>query len=197
MGIGSLLGAVLMLPYARAKASPNALTILAGVILVAVLVLMTIVPNLWMFLPVTALAGVSWTVSASELWIAGQRAMPYWARGRMNAVHRMTSQGGMAVWSHLGRGSEVFGPRSDAGGRRFSFDGQSCVSYPAFDTPPALQSISGIHFAHGLNLDPSPLKTAHEFPLAPRAEDGRYGHMGDDHSSGRPGKVLALTKEVR
>jgi hypothetical protein len=55
------------------------------------------VPNLWMFLPVTALAGISWTVSASELWIAGQRAMPDWARGRMNAVHLMASQGGVAV----------------------------------------------------------------------------------------------------
>ena len=32
MGIGSLLGATLILPYARAKASPNTLTILAGVI---------------------------------------------------------------------------------------------------------------------------------------------------------------------
>ena len=94
MGIGSLLGATVMLPYARAKASPNALTILAGAILVAVVVLMAIVPDVWMFLPVTALAGISWTVSASELWIAGQRAMPDWARGRMNAVHMMASQGG-------------------------------------------------------------------------------------------------------
>src|SRR5260370_22377173 len=97
MGIGSLLGATLMLPYARAKASPNALTILAGVILVAVLVLMAIVPNLWMFLPVTALAGISWTVSASELWIAGQRAMPVWARWRKNEVHMMTWPGGEAL----------------------------------------------------------------------------------------------------
>jgi predicted MFS family arabinose efflux permease len=62
MGIGSLLGATLILPYARAKASPNTLTILAGVMLVVVLVLMSIAPNLWMLLPVTALAGISWTV---------------------------------------------------------------------------------------------------------------------------------------
>src|SRR4029077_17082939 len=74
MGIGSLLGATLMLPYARAKVSPNALTVLAGLIQVAVLLLMVIVPNLWMLLPVTALAGISWTMSASELWIAAQRA---------------------------------------------------------------------------------------------------------------------------
>jgi hypothetical protein len=97
MGIGSLLGGTLILPYARAKASPNTVTILAGVPLVIVLVLMSIVPNLWMFLPVTALAGISWTVKASELWIAGQRAMPDWARGRMNAVNLMASQGGVAL----------------------------------------------------------------------------------------------------
>jgi MFS family permease len=105
MGIGSLLGAALMLPYARAKASPNALTIFAGAILVAVILLIAIVPNLWMFLPITALAGISWTVSASELWIAGQRAMPDWARGRMNAVHMMASQGGVAVGGVLWGGA--------------------------------------------------------------------------------------------
>jgi hypothetical protein len=94
MGIGSLLGANLLLPYARAKVTPNLLTILAGVLLVAVLVLIAIVQNLSMLLPVAGLAGVSWTVSASELWIAGQRATPDWARGRMNAV-LMSSQGGI------------------------------------------------------------------------------------------------------
>jgi Transmembrane secretion effector len=62
-----------------------------------VLVLMSIVPNLWIFLPVTALAGISWTVKASELWIAGQQAMPDWARGRMKAVNLMASQGGVAL----------------------------------------------------------------------------------------------------
>ena len=108
MGIGSLLGATLILPYARAKASPNTLTILAGVMLVVVLVLMSIVPNLWMFLPVTALAGISWTVKASELWIAGQRAMPDWARGRMNAVNLMASQGGVALGGVLWGGAATY-----------------------------------------------------------------------------------------
>jgi hypothetical protein len=66
-GIGSLLGATVLLPYARAKATSNLLTILAGALLVAVLGLMAIVQNLAMLLPAAALAGVSWTVSASEL----------------------------------------------------------------------------------------------------------------------------------
>jgi hypothetical protein len=134
MGIGSLLGAALMLPYARAKASPNTLTILAGVMLVVVLVLMSIVPNLWMFLPVTALAGISWTVKASELWIAGQRAMPDWARGRMNAVNLMASQGAVALGGRpLGWGRDVRGPRSNAGGGRPPPDGQSDLGHPALN----------------------------------------------------------------
>ncbi len=51
LGIGSLLGATLVLPYARAKATPNTLTILASVILVSVFVLMAVVQNLWYLSP--------------------------------------------------------------------------------------------------------------------------------------------------
>jgi hypothetical protein len=32
------------------------------------------------FFVVAALAGVGWTTSASELWVAAQRAIPGWAR---------------------------------------------------------------------------------------------------------------------
>src|SRR5215468_7496309 len=56
MGIGSLLGATLILPYARAKVTPNTLTILASAILVAVFALMAFVSDLWLFFPVAALA---------------------------------------------------------------------------------------------------------------------------------------------
>jgi hypothetical protein len=44
-----------------------------------------------------ALAGVGWTLSASELWVAAQRVIPSWARGRMNATVIMLSQGAMAL----------------------------------------------------------------------------------------------------
>ncbi|MBV9298782.1 MAG: MFS transporter [Verrucomicrobia bacterium] len=162
MGIGSLLGATLMLPYARAKASPNALTILAGVILVGVLVLMAIVPNLWMFLPVTALAGISWTVSASELWIAGQRTMPDWARGRMNAVHMMASQAGVAL------GGILWGGAATSVGLGPTLVGGALLLTASL----ALAIPLSINFANSLNLDPAPLEAAHEFSLTPRPEDG-------------------------
>ena len=36
-------------------------------------------------------------MAAAELWVAGQRAMPSWARGRMNATVIMVSQGAVAL----------------------------------------------------------------------------------------------------
>jgi MFS family permease len=169
MGIGSLLGATLILPYARAKASPNTLTILAGVMLVVVLVLMSIVPNLWMFLPVTALAGISWTVKASELWIAGQRAMPDWARGRMNAVNLMASQGAVALGGVLWGGAATYvglGPTLVGGALLLT--ASLTLAIPL-----------SINFASSLNLDPAPLKTTslmigstHEFSFTPEPDDG-------------------------
>jgi MFS family permease len=162
MAFGSLVGATLVLPYARAKASPNALTILAGVILVVVYVLMSDVLNLWMFLPVTALAGVSWTVSASELWIAGQRAMPDWARGRMNAVHIMASQGGVAL------GGVFWGGAATSLGLGLTLMGGALLLAASLMLAVPLS----INFAHSLNLDPAPLKGIHEFSLTPKPEDG-------------------------
>src|SRR5271165_6693859 len=40
---------------------------------------------------------MGWTLSASELWVASQRAMPEWARGRMNATMVMVSQAATAL----------------------------------------------------------------------------------------------------
>jgi MFS family permease len=162
MGIGSFLGATVLLPYARAKATPNMLTILASVILVTVFVFMVLVPNLWMFLPVAALAGISWTVSASELWVAGQRAMPDWARGRMNAVHMMASQGGVAL------GGVLWGWSATSLGL-----GRTLVGGAILLTASLVLVIPlSINFAQSLDLDAVPLEAAHDFPFAPKPDDG-------------------------
>jgi hypothetical protein len=50
-----------------------------------------------LFLVVGGLAGAAWTVSASELWVADQRFIPDWIRGRLNATHMMVSQGGISL----------------------------------------------------------------------------------------------------
>ena len=97
MGVGSVLAAVVILPLARAHFSPNTLTRLAALLGSIVSVLMALIRQPPAFLLVAALAGIGWTVSAAELWVAAQRAMPGWARGRMNATVIMASQGAMAL----------------------------------------------------------------------------------------------------
>jgi MFS family permease len=97
MGIGSVIAATIILPWARARFSPNTLTRLAALLGSAVSFLMAFIREEPLFLVVAALAGIGWTVSAAELWVAAQRAMPGWARGRMNATVIMVSQGAMAL----------------------------------------------------------------------------------------------------
>src|ERR1700674_3483658 len=106
MGAGSVVGAVFIIPWLRARFSPDSVTLSANLLLVSVYVLMALVRQTEVFFVVAALAGVGWTMSASELWVAAQRAMPSWARGRMNATVIMISQGAMAlggvIWGSAG-----------------------------------------------------------------------------------------------
>jgi len=97
MGIGSVIAATIIQPWARARFSPNTLTRWAALLGSVVSFLMAFVREEPLFLLVAALAGIGWTVSAAELWVAAQRAMPGWARGRMNATVIMVSQGAMAL----------------------------------------------------------------------------------------------------
>jgi hypothetical protein len=97
MGVGSVVGAVFVIPWLRARLSSDQLAFLAGLLLVLVYLFMVFVRQAEVFFVVAALAGVGWTLSASELWVAAQREMPGWARGRMSAMVIMISQGAMAV----------------------------------------------------------------------------------------------------
>jgi len=76
MGLGSLAGALFILEPARKKLTPNQMTLLSSIVLAASYFLMAIARNPQVFFIVAALAGVAWTVSASELWVAGQRVIP-------------------------------------------------------------------------------------------------------------------------
>jgi Na+/melibiose symporter-like transporter len=95
LGLGSLAGAILILQPARKRLRPNQMTLLGGVALAVVYALMAFVRHPQAFFAVAALAGAAWTISASELWVAGQRVIPDWIRGRMNATHMMSRK---AAW---------------------------------------------------------------------------------------------------
>jgi predicted MFS family arabinose efflux permease len=110
MGAGSVFGAVFVLPRAREMFSSNASTILANLLVAVVYLLMAFVRQPSIFMIVAALAGTGWTLGAAELWVASQRAIPGWARGRMSATVIMVSQGAIAL------GGVVWGFSSQAAG---------------------------------------------------------------------------------
>jgi len=95
--VGSVISSAFIIPWARARYSPQHITTLADLVLLLSCCLMVLVHRPGVFLVVAALAGMGWTLSASELWVASQRAMPAWARGRMNATMVMVSQGATAL----------------------------------------------------------------------------------------------------
>jgi MFS family permease len=97
MAVGSVLSGAFIIPWARARYSPQRITTFADLVLVLDCCLMVLVHQPYMFLVVAALGGMGWTLSASELWVACQRAMPDWARGRMNATMVMVAQAATAL----------------------------------------------------------------------------------------------------
>ena len=121
MGAGSVVGAVFVIPWLRARFSSDRLAFLASLLLVLVYLFMAFVRQVEVFFLVAALAGVGWTLSASELWVAAQRAIPGWARGRMNAMVIMISQGAMAV------GGVIWGSAASIAGANYTLLGAAVL----------------------------------------------------------------------
>jgi MFS family permease len=111
MAAGSVLSGAFAIPWARARYSPEQITTRANLLLLLDFILMVLVHQPYVFLGVAALGGAGWTASASELWVASQRAMPDWARGRMSATMTMVAQGatalGGAIWGLAAHGFGV------------------------------------------------------------------------------------------
>jgi hypothetical protein len=163
MGIGSVVGAVLVIPQARARLSANTLTIVANLLVSCVFVLMALVSDIRFFWVIAGLAGLGWTLTAAELWVAGQRAMPNWARGRMNATHMMVSQGGIAL------GGLIWGGLAATAGVQFALLAAALLLL--FSLPLAFPL--SIDFTRRLDLEPAPLTTHyHRMFRAPEPSEG-------------------------
>jgi MFS family permease len=103
MGIGSVAAAVFVLPWMRARFHSNIITVLANALVAFVFFLMAFSDVEWLFLIAACLAGAAWTMAASELWVAGQRAMPVWARGTDECdCHHDCTRGDSAWRNRLG-----------------------------------------------------------------------------------------------
>ena len=189
MGAGSVFSAVFVLPRARKRLSSNTLIVLGNLLVVLVYVLMAFVRQRELFLAVAALAGAGWTLSASELWVAAQRAMPSWARGRMNATVIMVSQGAIAL------GGIVWGFSSQAAGVNVTL----VVAAVAMALSLLLANPLSINFTTSLSFDPPPISCV-MMPLVnnPQPRDGPVAitfEIEVDRLRGR--EFLRLMREVR
>ena len=102
VGVGSLAGAVFALPYLRQRISRecNHFDLYGDNGRRAA--------RRWLscakcpaLMACATFAGVAWALAGSEIWVAGQRVMPGWVRGRMNSFLIMLGQGSMAVGAIL------------------------------------------------------------------------------------------------
>ncbi|MBV8174687.1 MAG: MFS transporter [Verrucomicrobia bacterium] len=163
MGAGSVFGAIFVVPWVRAHLSSNMVIVVANLVIAAVYLLMAFVRDQTIFMIVAAAAGIGWTMSASELWVAAQRAMPSWSRGRMNATIIMVSQGAMAL------GGVVWGTAAATLG-----------VYPTLIGGAVLLPISlilaiplSINFTGDLEFDPASVTSfSHKLIQLPQPQDG-------------------------
>jgi len=162
MGIGSLAGAVFILERARERLKPNQMTVLAGLVLAVSYASMAFIRQPQIFLLVAAAAGAAWTISASELWVARQRVIPDWIRGRVNATHMMVSQGGMSAAGLL------WGTMATVLNMKWALLSASSLGIVSI----FLVRRWSIDFSGGLNQDPHPLPQISNVPCLPEANDG-------------------------
>jgi MFS family permease len=177
MAVGSVISGAFIIPWARARFSPQRITTFANLVLVLDCCLMVLERRPYVFLVVAALGGMGWTLSASELWVASQRAMPDWARGRMNATIVMVAQAATAlggiIWGLAARNAGVVPTFLGAAGfalllmiivrvvpgLQISIDFTKGLS---FESAPAL--------IFSQNLDPSRLPAPKDGPVSITAE---------------------------
>ena len=162
VGAGSLGGAVFVLPYLRRRVSPNAITSMSMAIMVATLLSMAFIRQVPALMVSTIFAGVAWALAGSELWVAGQRVMPGWVRGRMNAFLIMLGQGSMAL------GALLWATGVANIGLTLTFAVAAVVALVVL----ALGHRFSINFATEAEVEEASLAHGHDLPVVPDENEG-------------------------
>jgi MFS family permease len=162
VGAGSLGGAVFVLPYLRRRVSPNAITSMSMAIMVATLLSMAFIRQVPALMVSTIFAGVAWALAGSELWVAGQRVMPGWVRGRMNAFLIMLGQGSMAL------GALLWATGVANIGLTLTFAVAAGVALVVL----ALGHRFSINFATEAEVEEASLAHGHDLPVVPDENEG-------------------------
>src|SRR6516225_10453113 len=188
-GIGSVAGAALIIPWLRARYSANLLIVIANLLVAIVYVFMAIAREPGILFGVAALAGVGWTLSASELWVAAQRAMPSWVSGRMNATVIMVSQGAMAV------GGVIWGSAASTAGPAYSLVAAAALLLVSL----VLAGPLSINFTGSLDLNPVPVSSSsYKLLYTPNPGDGPVSICVEFNiDRARVPEFLKLMRDVR
>jgi MFS family permease len=162
VGVGSLVGAVFVLPYLRARVSPNTITSISMATMVVVLLAMAFTREVPPLMVSTTFAGVAWALAGSELWVAGQRVMPGWVRGRMNAFLIMLGQGSMAI------GALLWATGVANIGLDLTFAAASAIGLVVL----AFGHYYSIDFAAEVQVEEAPLDYEHNVAVVPEHDEG-------------------------
>jgi hypothetical protein len=154
--------AVFALPYLRQRISPNAIISVSMAIMVVVLLSMALMRQLSTLMACATFAGVAWALAGSELWVAGQRVMPGWVRGRMNLFLIMLGQGSMAV------GAVLWGTGVANAGLDLTFAAAAVVAVAGL----AIGHRFSINFATEASVEAVSLNHLFDFPVVPEDDDG-------------------------
>ena len=185
MGAGAVVTALVILPWGRARYLPNTLTKLAAFLFAVVMLLLAFVRQTQLLPLIAVVGGIAWTAGANELWLAGQRAMPAWARGRMNATILMFSQGAMAL------GGVIYGASAQAWGAAPVLVAVAAVVLLLLLTFNLLPVPLSIDFTRQLNIEPGPIAPfSPHFVHVPRPTDGPVLITIDVQVAGTPGPDL-------
>jgi MFS family permease len=194
--VGSVISGAFIIPWARARYTPQRITTFANFVLLLTFCLMVIVHRPFVFLVVAALGGMGWTLSASELWVASQRAMPDWARGRMNATMTMVAQAATAL------GGIIWGLAAHRAGVVPTFLGAAVFGVLLMiivRTVPGLQL--SIDFTKSVSLDSAPISNFSQSldpSRLPAPEDGPVSITAEFHvDPTRRNDCIELMRDAR
>jgi predicted MFS family arabinose efflux permease len=160
---GSVIAGLILMGWIRAHISPNLLTIVANFLLGTVFVLIAFVRDQTLFILIAFVGGIGWTLCASELWVAAQRAIPDWARARINAVFFMVTQGAIVLGGILwGTAAVTFGSAQTLIGGSILLFLSVIIALPL-----------SINFTRAIDLTPVPVTGfSHKLLYLPKADDG-------------------------
>ena len=108
---GGAIAAALVLPRVREGVSRDSLVSICTVVHAAMMMLVSLAPNVWIAAPAMLLLGATWISVANTITLSAQLALPDWVRARGMSIYQMAMLGssalGAALWGQVASLTQV------------------------------------------------------------------------------------------